>query len=63
MKRLNKDSSRMLNTSPVLRLPELTDCSARTTVREGDGRKAGKTRAGFQRAKGVGGEGQVHSQG
>ena len=36
---------------------------SKESVREGGGRKAGKTRAGFQSADGVGKEGQVYSQG
>lgn len=36
---------------------------SKESVREGDRRKAGETRAGFRSAKGVGEEGQVYSQG
>lgn len=48
MKGVDKDSSRMLDTSPVFRRSEFTEYSAKTTGREGNGRKDGKTRAGFR---------------
>lgn len=48
MKGVDKDSSRMLDTSPVFRWSEFMKCSAKTTGREGDERKDDKTRAGFR---------------
>lgn len=48
MKGVDKDSSRMLDASPVFRQSEFMKCSAKTTGREGDERKDDKTRAGFR---------------
>lgn len=53
----------MLNPSLVLRLTRIYRLFSKESVREGDRRKAGETRAGFRSAKGVGEEGQVYSQG
>lgn len=57
MKRVSKDSSIMVTTLPDFRGIRFTDCSAKTTVREGEGRCAG-----FRRQE-YGAEEQAYSQG